>query len=115
VSLLGSGQTVLAFPDVIGADADGNPGQRRPGTESVPVVGRWQYEAPAEDTSEGQQVITRAKFLARNWPTGFAGRVTYDGREWDVIGEPTRSGLSPATRHTVVRLVARSARPIQEV
>jgi hypothetical protein len=112
VSLLDSGQTVLAYPDEIGVDDDDNPGQRRPGTESIAVVGRWQYAVPVEDTSEGQRVITRATFIARTWPTGFAGRVEYDGRDWDVIGEPTRSGLSPATRHTTVRLRARSAREI---
>lgn len=112
MSLLDSGQVVEVYADVIGTDGDGNPGQRRPGSVAALIVGRWQYLQSAEDVSDGQQVITRADFLCRSFPAGFAGRVTYDGRDWDVLGEPTTSGLSALTRHTKVRLQARSDRPI---
>lgn len=111
MSLLDTGQVVTLYPDVEAADGDGN-AVRRPGTVSVECVGRWQYLVPSEDTSDGQQVRTTATFLTRSFPAGFAGRVTFDGRDWDVIGEPTRSGLSPLTTHWTVRLSARSPRGV---
>ena len=111
MSLL-TGHTVTLYPDVVATDGDGNPGQRRPGTVSQPISGRWEYVSATEDTTDGQEVNTRADFRCRSFPAGFAGRVTYDGRDWDVLGEPTVSGLSPLTRHLKVRLVARTDRPI---
>jgi len=111
VSLLDTGQVVTLFPDVDGVDGDGN-AVRRPGSASQEVVGRWQYLLSTEDTSDGQAVTSQATFLCRSFPAGFAGRVTYDGRDWDVLGEPTKSGLSPLTTHWTVRLRARSPREV---
>lgn len=111
MSLLDWGQVVLLYPDVEGVDGDGNR-IRKPGNVSQPVVGRWQYLLSSEDDSQGQEIGTRADFLCRSFPSGFAGRVTYDDRDWDVIGEPTRSGLTAATRHYRVRLSARTPRPV---
>lgn len=114
VSLLASGPglvTVLLYPDVEALDGDGN-SVRRPGGVAVESVGRWQYLLAAEDSSAGQELTTRADYFTRTFPAGFAGRVTYDGRDWDVQGEPSRSGLSAATSHWKVRLLARSPRPV---
>lgn len=111
MSLLDSGQVATLYPDVDGTDGDGN-AVRRPGADSVQVVGRWQYLPSIEDASEGQSLTSQATFLCRSFPAGFAGRVTYDGRDWDVAGEPIKSGLTSLTTHWKVRLRARSPREV---
>jgi hypothetical protein len=111
VSLLDSGQIIDLYPDEWARDDDGNR-VRVPGSTALPIVGRWQYLVPTEDNSDGQIVGTTATFLCRRFPSGFAGRASYDGRDWDVVGDPIRSGLTAATRHVKVRLRAREARPV---
>lgn len=112
MSLLDSGPglvTVLLYPDVETVDGDGNE-VRRPSLDPVECVGRWQYLLSTEDQSQGQEVAGDATFFTRSFPSGFGGRVSHDGRDWDVVGDPKRSGLSAATAHWSVRLRSRSPR-----
>lgn len=112
MSLLDGPDTVTVYPDEWTTDGDGNR-IRRPSATGQPVRGRWQYDTAREDNSAGQDVSTTAHFLSRGWPTGFAGRVTYDGRDWDVDGDPTIHGQgSPAVQHVRVELRARKARAV---
>jgi hypothetical protein len=112
VTIFSRGRDVLTvYPDAVATDGDGNR-VRRPSASGVQVRGQFDYVASAEDTSAGDVTVTSARFFTDAWPTGYAGRVTFDGRSWDVDGEPQPHGGSRLTAHVVVRLRARAPRPV---
>lgn len=111
VTLLDGRDVVELFADEDATDDDGNPVRRASGS-SVPVRGIWQYETAAETTSDGQGITSTARFFCRSFPTGFGGRVTFDERDWDVVGEPTVHGRASFVSHMVVRLRARTPAPV---
>lgn len=110
MSILDGPDIALAVPDVEAFDVDQNI-MRRPGAaeSAVPVRCYGEYKVHAESDAVGQSVTTTAFLLARSWPTGFAGRVVWDDREWDVEGEPVFRGRS-GSGHWRVDLRARAPR-----
>lgn len=109
VSMLGGPHELLLFPEVLGTDSDGNR-VRKPGVMAVTVRGVMQPLTAAESQVSGQEFATSYKFLCPAFPAGAWARVEWDGRSWDVQGEPQRVGVSPATRHVRVILRARDPR-----
>ena len=108
MSLLDHGpHAIVVYPSVWAADADGNFAWR-PGHTPVLVWARVQPVGSTELVVNGQQVATVARVIARHAPAGPWDRIDYDGRTWDVLGEPEQRGDSPATRHTTALIHARS-------
>lgn len=109
MSLLDTGnETVLVWPQVETTDPDGNP-VRVPADAPVTVRGRVQPVSSADVIAAGQQTSTRYRFSSRTAPLGAWARVHWDGRDWDVDGEPLTSNGSRRTRHVVAILRARGA------
>lgn len=104
------------FPEVDGTDADGTP-IRKPGDFPVRVAG---FIAPfgkafedTENTTTGQDITTRYRFWAKRIPPGAFSHVRYDGRDWDVVGEPKRyRGVQQILTHDVIQIRARSPEPL---
>ena len=109
MSLLDDGRdTVVLYPEIDSTDVLGNPGKRIPDMDSgVTLSGRVQPISATESESDGQQVVTRYRFIARSFPAGAWSRALWDGRYWDVEGEPFRRNGSDATRHSTIFLRAR--------
>jgi hypothetical protein len=107
VSLLDNPTDVLnVYVEVESTDADGNVVQV-PGGEPVEVFGRVQPVRADEAVAEGQKTVTVYRFKGRSWPSGAFARISWDGRDWDVDGEPLWSRGSVVTRHVTVLLKAR--------
>ncbi len=106
MSLLDGSDAIVVYPSVWEPDADGNYAWR-PGHTPILVWARVQPVSSTELVVNGQQVATLARVLARHAPTGPWDRIDYDGRTWDVLGEPETRGDSPATRHVTVLMKAR--------
>jgi hypothetical protein len=111
VTLLDGPDALVLFADEDATDGDGNP-VRRVGGTSIPVRGSWQYDTAAESTSDGQSITSTATFRCRAFPSGFGGRVSFDERDWDVVGEPTVHGRGTFVSHVLVRLRARVPAPV---
>ena len=108
MSLLDRGtDLVKVYPEVAGTDADGNPA-RVAGAAARTVRGRVQPVDAAESAAEGQAVVTTYRLICRSFPAGAFARVVWDGRDWDVVGEPQRSRGSLRTAHVTVLLQARA-------
>lgn len=109
LSLLDDGPDVITvYPSVWSADEDGNHAWRPSGTGIV-VRARVQPISSTEQAGTGQQVVTLVRVIARNVPAGPWDHVDYDGRTWDVLGEPDHRGDSLATAHTTLTMQARGA------
>jgi hypothetical protein len=107
VSLLDGGpDEVLIYPEVVATDERGNE-VRRPAETPVSVQGRVQPVSASEVAVAGQQVATTYRFITRDAPLGAWALVVWDGREWDLAGEPLWSRGSPRTRHVTALLQAR--------
>ncbi|PPK63521.1 hypothetical protein V5P93_000424 [Actinokineospora auranticolor] len=107
MSLLDHGPDhVVIYPSMWAADQDGNHAWR-PGPTGHQVTARVQPISSADLVVNGQQVATLARVITRDAPAGPWDRVEWDGRTWDVIGEPEQRGDSPATRHTTIVIRAR--------
>ncbi|MFE3461368.1 hypothetical protein ACFXKD_27810 [Nocardiopsis aegyptia] len=107
MSLLDGGpDEVLIYPEVESTDADGNP-IRVPALVPVAVRGRVQPVTSEDVIAAGQQTTTRYRFITRDAPLGAWALVTWDGRDWDLEGEPLWSRGSKRTRHVTAILRAR--------
>lgn len=107
MSILDDGpDELLVWHQVESLDADGNP-VLAPGRSPVRVRGLMQPVESAQDLTAGQELLTTYRFSSRTFPAGPASRVRWDGRDWDVMGEPLRRGSSEATAHITVLLRAR--------
>jgi hypothetical protein len=106
VSLLTGNLEVTLTPETESTDEYGNVGRSASGTP-VPVTCRVQPLTAAESVAIGQQVNTVYRLIAREWPAGAFAGVTWDGRDWDILGEPKRSRGGPATQHVTVLIRAR--------
>lgn len=102
-------ETVLVWPEVAGTDVDGNP-TRVPA--SSPVTVRCRVQPLTSEETPGDPLATVYRAVSRDWPRGAASRVSWDGREWDVDGEPKRHSGSETTRHVTVLLRARAPEPL---
>lgn len=108
MSLLDNGPDVLTvYPEVETTDAYGNV-VRVPSTVPVTVRGRVQPASSDELTALGLVTETVVRFISRSFPGGPWARVEFDGREWDVVGEPRVHRGSPRTAHKTVYLKART-------
>lgn len=58
--------------------------------------------AAASSTADGQAAVLQYRAISRTWPAGVTERVVWDGRDWDVDGEPLRHHGSDTTRHVTV-------------
>jgi hypothetical protein len=106
VSLLdGARDTVLIWPEIEVVDSYGTP-KRVPGPLPYVVGGRVQPVSMADMPDD--QTATLYRFITRDLPGGTWARVEWDGREWDVIGEPRRSNGSDRTRHASIVIRART-------
>lgn len=83
---------------------------RVPALQGFKVRGMMQPLGSTEGT--GQDINTRYRFMCRDWPAGAWSEAVWDGRRWDVDGEPKRRGGSPMVRHATVYLHAQSAEVI---
>lgn len=114
MSLLDRGnQLVEVFPEIVAADEYGNE-IRRPGdpdTDTPVVITAMVSPSTAEeDATLGFQVGTTYRVLSRDFPGGANAVVRWDGRLWDVQGEPKRYTSSPRTAHCTTWIKAREAR-----
>lgn len=107
MSLLDGPEQVTVRPEVEDTDADGNP-IRRPGTTTVTLSCRVQPIAADEPAVAGQAIATVYRVIAKTWPPGATSTVTWQGRTWDVLGEPLRHGGSPAVQHVTILIRARA-------
>ncbi|SDI41056.1 Phage head-tail joining protein [Sinosporangium album] len=109
MSLLDDGpDEVLIYPETTTTDDRGNEVR---GPSAVPVALRCRVQPVTSDEAAvaGQQVATTYRLITRSAPLGAWARVVWDGREWDVVGEPQKSNGSPRTRHITALLRARGA------
>lgn len=97
---------ILLYPETQTTDGDGNP-VRLPGSRPVRVEGRVQALNPRQFAAADEQQVTIRRFLCRKFPAGRWAKVTWDGRSWDVWGEPVRRGSTPQVAHAEVLLRAR--------
>jgi len=109
MSLLDDGRdTVTLYPEKIVTDVLDNPGKRVPDLDNpVVLTGRVQPVSFFETDANGQQVTTRYRFITRSFPAGAWARVTWDGRDFDVVAETARRNGSDVTRHSTILLQAR--------
>lgn len=99
MSLLDTGnETITVYPQERITDDRGNV-LWRPSTTPVRVRCRVQPVTTDEPAVAGQATETTYRVIARDAPLGPWARVEWDGRTWDVVGEPQRYSGSPATRH----------------
>lgn len=113
MSLLDRGPDVVqVWPEVAGVDDDGNP-MRVPAANPVTLWMRVQPVSAEEAATLGQGTSTIYRATGRDFPGGAFARVAWDGRDWDVLGEPLRYNGSPRTRHVSVLLKARGPAPLE--
>lgn len=108
MSLLNGPEALKVHVEVWGWDDLGNPVLLPTGTPVI-VRGQVQPVSAEEATHLGQVATTIYRFIGRSFPAGPWSRVEWDGRDWDVHGEPTRSQGSPHTTNVVAYLVARES------
>lgn len=107
MSLLDHGpDEVDIYPQVETTDDRGNV-IHVPAAEPVTVRCRVQPVSSADVAVAGEQVTTVYRLITRDAPLGPWARVEWNGREWDLAGEPLRSNGSPTTRHVTALLRAR--------
>lgn len=107
-------ESLVLVPEIASTDDLDNP-IRVPDPEPdnwVTVYGRVQFASSTENNANGQSVRTLAAFICRDFPAGAWAKVTFNGVEYDVDGEPIVSNGSDVTRHTTVALKARTAKPV---
>ncbi len=100
--------TVLVFPEVESDDGYDTP-TRVPALVPVSVRGWMQPVSAAERQALGQQSATVYRLFAVSIPGGPWARVEWDGRDWDMLGEPLAhdGGGIIALDHMTVTLAAR--------
>jgi hypothetical protein len=107
VNLLDGGpDMVQVWPEVEEVDDRRNV-QRVPGPTPVEIFGRMQPVSSDESAAEGQQTDTLYRFISRDFPAGPWAWFEWDGRPWDIVGEPKFRNGSPRTRHVTTLLRAR--------
>jgi hypothetical protein len=112
VSLLDSGTDVLlVYVEQNVTDGRGNP-IRVPAASATPVVGAVHPVTTEEATALGQTVDTVRSFTGKSFPGGPWARVHWDGRDWQVHGEPVFYRRGAATRHVSVILVFEGQPPL---
>ena len=105
--MIGLPHVVDVFGEVDGTDPDGNP-VRVPSTTPTKVRCRVAPLSSEEAAAIGQAATSTARVIAARWPLGAWSSVVWQGRTWDIVGEPQRHpGASPATTHVSVLIRSR--------
>lgn len=115
MSILDRGNAeIVVYPEVEVTDEDGNV-SRQASPTGVPVQAMvWQYEGEVDTLQPlvvGQQVATIYRVRpvrSADVPVGPWSRVEWDGREWDVDGEPNPHRRGVGTRRLTFSMRARS-------
>jgi hypothetical protein len=109
---IGGAVDVQLYPEVVGTDGAGNP-TRRAGTTPTTVRMLLQPVSSTETAGSDRSAATVYRGIATAFPAGAWARVRALGRDWDLLGEPTRRADSGRTSHVTVLLAARTAEPLQ--
>lgn len=96
------------FVEVASTDADGNV-VRVASPTGARLVCQIQPVSSEELSQLGQVTATVYRLMARSIPAGAWAQVEWQGRRWDVVGEPKRVTDSPATTHDTLLIRARTA------
>ena len=99
MSLLDSGpETITVYPATGPMSDDGSPSEGEP----VTVSGcRIQPQGSSVGDSDGYQDATTYRVLRRSLPAGPWARVTWQGRDFTVVGEPSHYRGSARVSHDV--------------
>lgn len=73
----------------------------------VQAVREWSTEE--ELVVDGLQVLTLARIFSRTWPGDVNSIVTWDGYEWETVGEPQHFQVSRRTEHWSITVRRRGA------
>lgn len=106
---------VILTPAIVAEDVLGNPGKLVPDPDPDNKVPRWGRVQPSSSTmvdADGQVVSTFYVFRCRDFPAGVYSTCNWDGRDWDVQGEPARHNGSDTTKHATITFKARSREAI---
>lgn len=99
MSLLDDGpDQAIVYPQVAGVDDQGNP-VMVPDSVGVLVHCRIAPFNSTDVVTAGQATDTVYKLVARKAPLGAWALVKWDGRDWDLLGEPLWYRGSPRTAH----------------
>lgn len=115
MSLLDHGpETITIYTAQWGQDADGNV---RWLPSAVPVtVSAWvQPVSSTEQVLNGQLVVTVYRVIARSAPLGVWSQVTWNGRDFDVIGETQTRRYSVPTAHVSALIRARGTHDVERL
>lgn len=115
MSILDRGNAeITVYPEVEVIDEDGNV-SRQASTVGVTVTAMvWQYEGEVDTLQPlvaGQQVSTIYRVRpvrTAEVPVGPWSRVEWDGRQWDVDGEPNRHQRGTGTKRLTFTMRART-------
>lgn len=111
MSLLANGpHTVLLFPAVRQVGSRGNV-EVTPGPDPVKLERVWMFPATSVAVP-GQRTLTRYELTCTEFPAGAWSRVSWDGWEFDVVGEPAFMPGSERARHWVIQLQARTPKAV---
>lgn len=106
MSLLTSGPDRLdVFVEIESTDAYGNV-VMVPSPTPVTVRGHMQPSTASESEELGQVVGTTYRFISKAFPGGAFSRAEWDGRVWDVLGDPRKHRKG---HHVTTYLKARGA------
>jgi hypothetical protein len=94
------GQDVQFYRETETVDGDGNP-VKVPSTTPVVVSGRIQ---PAIGSVRFPGDASTVRFITRDVPEGSFSRVVFEGRDYDLLGEPQRQRGSSRTAHVTLLL-----------
>lgn len=105
--------TVILYPEKEITD-DLNNKRRVPDiVNGVTLYGRVSSPQSSENNAVGNQTVRSQKvFRTRTFIGGAFAAALFDGRMWDVIGEPDEHDGSDVTRHYTVILQARTAKAL---
>lgn len=76
-----------------------------PAGAPVTVACNVQPSHSDEDTDAGLQAILTLRITASTWPGDINSRITYDGHEYDTVGEPMVHAMSRRTAY--IEVIAR--------
>ena len=96
MSLLDRGtETVVVYP----AGPTRPDGTRGPAGTPVTVSCRVQPVSSTPDGDDGYTDLTTYRLIGRSLPAGPWDRVTWDDRDWSVVGQPEKWRGSPRIAH----------------
>lgn len=106
---------VLVFPEVETTDDFGDP--IRVPSDTPVQVSTYVQALSATEAADYDVDPRTTRYFNTSTPLPAAGawaRVEWDGREWDVVGEPQRVGRTRRTAYTHVVITARSPLTVEE-